>query len=306
LHFTDETRKRTPSAITLMIWGYVATAGAFALMALAGLRGGDLGRVSGAWLVGCYVLLSLAEVLLAPLGVSLLTQLAPKHKAAQAVGLWFAGSAIGNGLAGALGLCWDRVDPRKAGGKRPAIVGERMRVVETEGSEELRAYTRELADRAEQVKKRAVDPSEDNMLKITHDGRVASVFNGVPSEMWPTNRVTKLDACAREVWDLYCHSDEASGVQLVFCDLFTPKAGSGEDAASLTSAEQFAQQRKLHRFPQHQTGQHEENGIRDDKQVRRALHGVVVRRVGMRQPAVPGRLQVGDEGARRQREELAA
>ena len=141
-----------------------------------------------------------------------------------------------------LGLCWDRVDPRKAGGKRPAIVGERMRVVETEGSEELRAYTRELADRAELVKKRAVDPSEDNMLKITHDGRVASVFNGVPSEMWPTNRVTKLDACAREVWDLYCHSDEASGVQLVFCDLFTPKAGSGEDAASLTSAEQFAQQ----------------------------------------------------------------
>jgi MFS family permease len=91
-----------------MIWGYVATAGAFALMALAGLRGGDLGRVSGVWLVGCYLLLSLAEVLLAPLGMSLLTQLAPKHKAAQAVGLWFAGSAIGNGLAGALGLCWDR------------------------------------------------------------------------------------------------------------------------------------------------------------------------------------------------------
>ena len=99
---------RAPSATSLMIWGYVATAGAFALMAMAGLRGGDLGRVSGAWLVGCYLLLSLAEVLLAPLGVSLLTQLAPKPKAAQAVGLWFAGSAIGNGLAGALGLCWDR------------------------------------------------------------------------------------------------------------------------------------------------------------------------------------------------------
>ena len=97
-----------PSAISLMICGYVATAGAFALMALAGLRGGDLGRVSGTWLIGCYLLLSLAEVFLAPLGVSLLTRLAPKHKAAQAVGLWFAGSAIGNGLAGALGLCWDR------------------------------------------------------------------------------------------------------------------------------------------------------------------------------------------------------
>ena len=52
-----------------MIWGYAATAGAFALMKLAGLRGGDLDRVSGAWIVGCYLLLSLAEVLLAPLGV---------------------------------------------------------------------------------------------------------------------------------------------------------------------------------------------------------------------------------------------
>lgn len=52
-----------------MIGGYAATAEAFALMTLAGLRGGDLGRVSGAWLVGCYLLLSLAEVLVAPLGV---------------------------------------------------------------------------------------------------------------------------------------------------------------------------------------------------------------------------------------------
>ena len=62
----------------------------------------------GAWLVGCYALLSLAEILLAPLGVSLVTQLAPRHKTAQAVGLWFAGSATGNGLAAVLGLCWDR------------------------------------------------------------------------------------------------------------------------------------------------------------------------------------------------------
>ena len=43
LHFTGEDAT-PPSAISLMIWGYVATAGAFALMALAGLRGGDLAR----------------------------------------------------------------------------------------------------------------------------------------------------------------------------------------------------------------------------------------------------------------------
>ena len=99
---------RQSSTTGKMIWGYVATSAAFIAMAAAGLDGGDAGRVSGGWLVGCYLLLSLAEVLLAPLGVSLLTRLAPTDKAGQAVGLWFAGCAIGNGLAGALGLTWDR------------------------------------------------------------------------------------------------------------------------------------------------------------------------------------------------------
>ena len=70
---------RAPSATSLMIWGYVATAGAFALMAWQGFVAAISGRVSGAWPVGCYLLLSLAEVL-CPLGVSLLTQLAPKPR----------------------------------------------------------------------------------------------------------------------------------------------------------------------------------------------------------------------------------
>ena len=108
LHLHSRRQARTRSTTNTLIWGYVATAGAFALMTAASLRGGDEGRVSGAWLLGCYVLLSIAEVLLAPLGVSLVTRLAPQHKATQAVGLWFAGSAVGNGLAAFLGLCWDR------------------------------------------------------------------------------------------------------------------------------------------------------------------------------------------------------
>lgn len=110
LVLTLQTRKRADASSTAdkVIGGYVVTAAAFALMAAGGLRGGDLSRVSGAWLLGCYALLSLGEVLLAPLGVALVTRLAPKHKAGQAVGLWFASCALGNGLAGALGLCWDR------------------------------------------------------------------------------------------------------------------------------------------------------------------------------------------------------
>jgi len=108
LYLHGRSHSRDGSTVEKLVWGYVATASAFALMAAASLRGGDAGRVSSAWLIGCYALLSLAEILLAPLGISLVTRLAPQHKTAQAAGLWFAGSAVGNGLAAVLGLCWDR------------------------------------------------------------------------------------------------------------------------------------------------------------------------------------------------------
>lgn len=95
----------TPSK---MIWGFVMTSAAFALMALGGLRGGDTSRVGLGWLGGCYVLLTLGELLLAPMGLALVTRLAPRERAARLVALWFAAVAVGNGLAGALGPVWTR------------------------------------------------------------------------------------------------------------------------------------------------------------------------------------------------------
>lgn len=107
----QERPKRSSTTLSLpgrMILGYVATASAFAILAAAGLHGADTGRVSPAWLAGCYLLLSIAELLLGPLGMALLTQIAPPHRTAQAVGLWFAAGAVGNIAAGALGLLWGR------------------------------------------------------------------------------------------------------------------------------------------------------------------------------------------------------
>ena len=91
-----------------MAWGYVATAAAFALIAAASLRGGGSARVSPAWLVGCYALLSIAELLLSPFGMSIVTQLAPPNRTGQAIGLWFAMAGVGNVAAGGLGLLWGR------------------------------------------------------------------------------------------------------------------------------------------------------------------------------------------------------
>lgn len=89
-----------------LIRGFVYLAAAFALMGLAGLRGGDAGRVSPLWLVGCYILITPGEIWLSAMGMSLVTQLAPSRLASRLVGLWLASVAIGNALAGAFGLLW--------------------------------------------------------------------------------------------------------------------------------------------------------------------------------------------------------
>lgn len=96
-----------PSTPVKMLWGFVITALAFALLSAAGLRGGDTGRVSAVWLGCCYLLMSVAELLLGPLGAALLTRIAPPHRTAQTVGLWYAAAAVGNVAAGALGLWWE-------------------------------------------------------------------------------------------------------------------------------------------------------------------------------------------------------
>ena len=101
-------RSQEPSALAKMVWGYVATSGGFVVLVIAGLNGGDAGRVSPSWLTGCYLFLSLAELLLSPLGLSLVTRIAPSHRTSQAGGLWCAAAAVGNALAGVIGLAWGR------------------------------------------------------------------------------------------------------------------------------------------------------------------------------------------------------
>lgn len=99
-------RNCEPSALAKMSWGYFFTAAAFVLMMTACLHGGDMGLVSPACLTGCCVLLSVAELLLAPMSLSLITQLAPPGNSARMVGPWLAATALGNALTAVIGLRW--------------------------------------------------------------------------------------------------------------------------------------------------------------------------------------------------------
>ena len=81
----------------------------------------------------------------------------------------------------------------------------------------------ELGERAEQVRAGAVDPTTDNMLKITNDGRKLALDQRLMNDMLPDEKGTKVDTCANTVFDIWKKTNEFKGTQLVFCDSSTPK-----------------------------------------------------------------------------------
>ncbi len=81
-----------------------------------------------------------------------------------------------------------------------------------------------LAVRAERVRARAVDPSTDNMLRITNDGRKLALDMRLLSSLAPDDENSKVSVCARNVYRIWEESATQRSTQLVFCDLSTPKA----------------------------------------------------------------------------------
>ncbi|RJP79692.1 MAG: MFS transporter [Candidatus Zixiibacteriota bacterium] len=102
-------RRREPSTATKMSFGMLLTALAFTIMAVAGLSGGDTGRVSVWWLINAYAVITVGELLLSPMGLSLVSKLAPWKIRGLMMGGWFAATAVGNYLSGFLGSFWERM-----------------------------------------------------------------------------------------------------------------------------------------------------------------------------------------------------
>lgn len=81
----------------------------------------------------------------------------------------------------------------------------------------------DLANRAEEVRKGNVDPSKDNMLKITNDGRKLALDQRLINPMLPDDPEGKASACAGNVFRIWEETQAERMAQLVFCDLSTPK-----------------------------------------------------------------------------------
>jgi N12 class adenine-specific DNA methylase len=81
----------------------------------------------------------------------------------------------------------------------------------------------ELAERAERVRARLVEPYEDNMLRITNDGRKLALDQRLMSPMLPDHEDSKVNACVENVFRLWQENSDNKLTQLVFCDLSIPK-----------------------------------------------------------------------------------
>jgi POT family proton-dependent oligopeptide transporter len=91
-----------------MLLGMLLTAGCFGVMALAAeqLGGDDKARVTIAWLLAGYVLVTIGELCLSPMGLSVVSKLAPQRHAGLFMGGWFVATALGTYLSGFLGMFW--------------------------------------------------------------------------------------------------------------------------------------------------------------------------------------------------------
>ncbi|MDT5027061.1 MAG: hypothetical protein QOE61_3487, partial [Micromonosporaceae bacterium] len=126
--------------------------------------------------------------------------------------------------------------------------GDGQRLAETvvvASSEELSQFISLLADRAAAVRARAVHPSDDNMLSITHEGRSAALDLRLVGRA--TDEVAKIDVAAQkiaEIWrdnrdTVYLDRDDEphprpGGLQIVFADLGTPNRAGARTAKGRT------------------------------------------------------------------------
>ena len=80
-----------------------------------------------------------------------------------------------------------------------------------------------LAERAEAVRDRRVQPHEDNMLKITNDGRKLALDQRLINPMLPDSPSSKVNSCVEKAFEIWEKTSENQSAQLIFCDLSTPK-----------------------------------------------------------------------------------
>ena len=98
-------------------------------------------------------------------------------------------------------------------------------------TEHQQEMVKALSERASEVHRGSVDPSVDNMLKITSDGRKLGLDQRIVNQMLPDEPGTKINQCVDNIMQIWRDGDADKLTQLVFCDISTPQAAPSKKAA---------------------------------------------------------------------------
>ena len=90
-------------------------------------------------------------------------------------------------------------------------------------SEHQKEMVADLSERAERVRNKMVDSSQDNMLLITNDGRKLALDQRMVNPLLPDSDTGKVSACADNIFAIWQRTADQKSTQLAFCDLSTPK-----------------------------------------------------------------------------------
>ena len=106
----------------------------------------------------------------------------------------------------------------------PTLRGGKVQNILTQASEYQKQMVASLGERADAVRKGGVDPHEDNMLRITNDGRLLALDARLIDPTLPDDPGSKVNTCVREALRIYGEGREQRLTQMIFCDLSTPRA----------------------------------------------------------------------------------
>ena len=109
-------------------------------------------------------------------------------------------------------------------------------------SEHQKEMVASLAGRAEAVRDRRVEPHEDNMLKITNDGRKLALDQRLINPLLPDEEHSKVNALVQKAYEIWDRTKADKSAQLIFCDLSTPKIvgkTTAADGEKIVEAEVF-------------------------------------------------------------------
>lgn len=101
-----------------------------------------------------------------------------------------------------------------------------FKTIVTKPSADQKEILKELSNRAEDVRDRKVDAEEDNMLKITSDGKKLALDQRLINPDLADLADSKVNVCVDNIYNIYKETEQDKLTQLVFCDSSTPKQGT--------------------------------------------------------------------------------